>query len=225
MTRKICVALGEETPEAMVEAAALVDSYADVIELRLDYLSSPDVAGLIKQIHKPVLCTVRAAWEGGLFKGEEEARVQLLCDSVDASASYIDIELNSPQASLKQLKRKTEQASTKLIVSLHDFQQTDSYDQLTQKVIAMQESGADIGKLITTAQSSEDNMTMLKLLQFAASRNFPLIGFCMGETGGVSRVITCDFGGYMTYCCKDKLTATAPGQIDAQSMVDIYSRF
>ncbi len=225
MSRKICVALGEATMEGMIEAAGLVEPYADVIELRLDYLNSPDVAGLIKRIKKSVLCTVRAQWEGGLFKGDEDARVRLLCDSVDAGAAYVDLELNAPQSSLKMLKNKMETASTKLIVSLHDFKQTGSYDQLAEKIVAMQESGADIGKLITTAHSAEDNMTMLKLLKFAADRNFSLIGFCMGEPGGVSRVITCDFGGYMTYCCKDKLTATAPGQIDARSMAEIYSRF
>lgn len=162
---------------------------------------------------------------GGLYKGDEDSRVELLNRCIDAGASYIDIELNSPKSSLEFLRKKIDQTSAQLIISQHDFQKTPSSDELIETVEKMREAGADIGKLITTASSPDDNMIMLVVLQYAVKKGFPLIGFCMGEAGGVSRVITCEFGGYMTYCCKDTLTATAPGQIDAKTMVEIYSRF
>lgn len=66
--RKICVALGEENAQAMIEAAEHVQQYADVIELRIDYLQHADIYELISQINKPVLCTARAKWEGDYIK-------------------------------------------------------------------------------------------------------------------------------------------------------------
>lgn len=223
--RKICVSLGEETQEKMIEASRFVQKHADVIELRIDYLQQPDINELVSQVNTPVLCTARAQWEEGRFIGDEKSRLELLCSCVDAGTSYIDIELNSPKSSIEILRRKIDKSSIQLIISQHDFQKTPSIDELIEKVERMREAGADIGKLITTAHTSNDVMTMLSVLQFANTKNFPIIGFCMGDAGGVSRVITCEFGGYMTYCCKDTLTATAPGQIDAKTMVEIYSRF
>ena len=47
---------------------------ADLIELRLDSVSDPSVAGALAGRRRPVIVTCRPAWEGGGFTGSEEDR-------------------------------------------------------------------------------------------------------------------------------------------------------
>ena len=44
----------------------------------------------------------------------------------------------------------------------------------------MQEQGADIGKIVTTAKDYVDVLHVLSLQEKAAELDFPLIAFCMG---------------------------------------------
>jgi len=64
------------TAPTMAELRAGRDAatHADVVELRLDTVDRPDVAGALQGRPKPVIVTCRAAWEGGHFKGSEEER-------------------------------------------------------------------------------------------------------------------------------------------------------
>ena len=54
---------------------------ADMVELRLDTVDRPDVAGALADRRKPVIVTCRAAWEGGFFRGSEEERLGLLAEA------------------------------------------------------------------------------------------------------------------------------------------------
>jgi len=65
---------------------------ADLIELRLDSVSDPSVAGALAGRRRPVIVTCRPAWEGGEFKGSEEERKQILADALSLGAEYVDIE-------------------------------------------------------------------------------------------------------------------------------------
>src|SRR3954466_12062654 len=65
---------------------------ADLIELRLDTVSDPDVAGALAGRRRPVIVTCRPTWEGGSFKGSETARKQILTDALERGAEYVDIE-------------------------------------------------------------------------------------------------------------------------------------
>ena len=51
---------------------------ADLVELRLDGVADPDVAGALAGRRLPVIVTCRPAWEGGRFGGSEEERRRLL---------------------------------------------------------------------------------------------------------------------------------------------------
>ena len=64
------------TAATMEELRARRDAVkgADLVELRLDGIRTPDVAGALKDRQLPVIVTCRAGWEGGQFKGSEEER-------------------------------------------------------------------------------------------------------------------------------------------------------
>ena len=72
----LCVTVTAPTTAALREARDRA-AHADLVELRLDTVSDPDVAGALAGRQKPVIVTCRAAWEGGSFKGAEDERRRL----------------------------------------------------------------------------------------------------------------------------------------------------
>ncbi len=222
--QRICVAVAREMVDEALTVAEQAASQADVIEIRLDYLRQIQVAPFCAAIKKPLLFTNRPTWEGGQFAGEEDARLAPLLEAVAQEAAYIDLELMSPATSLQRLQKEIEQASTRLIVSWHNFQRTPERPELVAKLKAMQENGAHIGKIVTMAFTFRDVLRVLRLQEDAARMHFPLIAFCMGRSGVISRLATLELGGYMTYCSAGEGGATAPGQLPVAALREILER-
>src|SRR5256885_6232502 len=65
---------------------------ADLIELRLDSVCDPDVAGALAGRRRPVVVTCRPTWEGGMFGGSEPERKALLSEANRLGAEYVDVE-------------------------------------------------------------------------------------------------------------------------------------
>ena len=81
-------------------------------------------------------------------------------------------------------------------------------------------AGADICKVITSAQRLEDNLTHLKLI-----REFPqakIVSFAMGPLGFSSRVLSPLVGGEFTYASIKKGKESASGQITVRELSEIY---
>ena len=81
-------------------------------------------------------------------------------------------------------------------------------------------AGADICKVVTTARSFGDNLTVLQLLgAFPENR---LVAFAMGPLGIESRVLAPLVGGDFTYASVDRGKEAAPGQITATELRRLY---
>ena len=76
-----------------------------------------------------------------------------------------------------------------------------------------------------TAHDAADVLRVLALLQKSQDMHFPLIAFCMGECGRISRFSTLYLGGYMTYVAVSEDQATAPGQFSAHQFNTLRSLF
>ncbi|MEA3468780.1 MAG: type I 3-dehydroquinate dehydratase [Thermodesulfobacteriota bacterium] len=220
---RICVSIGRETIDDALAIADFVASQADVLEIRLDYLALPAVSSFVNTLATPLLFTNRPVWEGGEFSGDEEERLGPLLEAVAQNSGYVDLELLSPDDSHQKMRTALQQSRTKLILSWHNFQDTPTREELVGRMAMMQDKGADIGKIITTAHSHQDVLKVLHLQEVAEQLGFPLIAFCMGRPGVVSRVATCDLGGYMTYCAVSDKDATAPGQLSVMALREIFS--
>ena len=85
----------------------------------------------------------------------------------------------------------------------------------------MAASGADVGKIVTTAHGFSDVLRVLHLQLLAEQENFPLAAFCMGEDGRISRAATLELGGVLTYAAADQASATAPGQLTVEAIKKI----
>ena len=214
----ICVAVAAANGEEVLAAVTPVLDLVDVIEIRLDALTDPRIEPCIAALPKPVLVTNRPTWEGGAFRGSEQERLALLCRGLDAGARYADIELRAEPDSRSRILAAAHQSGAQVLISSHDFASTPSADQLSAVVAAMIESGADIGKIVTTASTPDDVLRVLALQREAMAARFRLCAFCMGAPGTISRLATLYLGGWMTYVALAPDQATAPGQLTAQAM-------
>ena len=222
-SNRICVSIGRETIDDALAVADSVAQQADVLEIRLDYLSLPAVSPFLNTLKTPLLFTNRPVWEGGQFSGDEDQRVGALLEAVAENSAYVDLELLASEETHQRMRMALQESKTKLILSWHNFTDTPTREELVGRMALMQDNGADIGKIITTAHTHQDVLRVLQLQEVAEQLNFPLIAFCTGRTGVVSRVATCGLGGYMTYCAVSEEEATAPGQLSVGRLREIYS--
>ncbi|MBM9606690.1 type I 3-dehydroquinate dehydratase [Desulfopila inferna] len=223
MKKLICASIGKNTMLEALQQASAVAERTDIIEIRLDLIEDRAVAPFLEQIAKPLLFTNRASWEGGGFNGDESARIALLAEAVIRTAAYVDLELLAPPRSWSRLEQECGRSATKLICSWHNFLETPADPVLLDKLEQMADSGGHIGKIVTMARDYRDVLRVLSLQERAAQLDFPLIAFCMGAAGVISRVASPALGGYMTYCAADNGEMTASGQITVDDMLAIYS--
>ncbi len=218
---KICASIGQEKIEDAVAAAQTIAKDVDVIEIRLDTLKSPAVTPFVTALKKPLLFTCRPEWEGGFYIGEETARIDLLVEAIELGASYIDLELLAPDESFSRISKVIQDADAELIVSNHNFSKTPPRKELLEILSGMKARGANIGKIVTTAQNYLDVLRVLELQTDAAEDKLALIAFCMGQAGVISRLGTLELGGFMTYCSAESEEAMAPGQIPVKTMHEL----
>jgi 3-dehydroquinate dehydratase/shikimate dehydrogenase len=194
------------------------EALADIIELRLDLIESPDLPVLLKNLSKSCIVTNRTKLEGGQFRGTEENRVRVLRQAMDLGVDYIDIETSTPKEYLQPILEA--KGKTKTILSYHNF--TNTMEDLNPLYEIMCELAGDVIKIATYAQHLSDNIKIFKLLQRARKEGKPLIALGMGEKGEISRILSPLFGGLLTFGSLESGKETAPGQIPARVLRDVY---
>ncbi len=210
----ICVPIVADNLADAIHDMAEASKVADLIELRIDYLKNVDLERLLGKRTKPVIVTNRPVREGGKFAGSEEERVSLLRQAVQLGADYIDIEHDSIQRLCGDTERRV---PTKIIVSYHNFRETPK--NLTDIHRKLSQSGADIVKIVTHANSITDNISIYRLLQQSQT---PMVSFCMGELGIISRILYKRFGSYLTFASLRTGKESAPGQIGVNELLNTY---
>lgn len=215
MPPKLCVSIMAGTAQMMEEKARLALALgADLVEFRLDSLRSLDagaVRELVSRFSGRCLLTLRPRWEGGLYDGDEEERLNTILEISEAEPAYVDLELKS-----REIERNAEKLrkSSKLILSLHDYDGCLSGDDLREAASRAMKLG-DYAKIVTTAKSVLDNVKVLSLYnQLPRER---LIAFAMGELGIISRILSPIAGAPIVYTCLPG-EEVAPGQLSVVEM-------
>jgi len=119
---------------------------ADLIELRLDTVSDPDVPAALAGRTRPVIITCRPVWEGGSFRGSEEERKQILAEAIALGAEYVDIEA---RARFDDLIAQT--GGRRIVLSAHDYHGVPI--DLHARAHAMRSTGAEIIKIAATLKA------------------------------------------------------------------------
>jgi 3-dehydroquinate dehydratase/shikimate dehydrogenase len=173
---------------------------ADLVELRLDTVADPDVAGALAGRTTPVIVTCRARWEGGHFAGGEVERLALLAEAWKAGAEYVDVEFAAWSAASWIAKT----AGRRLVVSSHDFDGMPA--DLAGRYAAMCATGAAVVKVAVTAHRLADCLPLLTLSPGERQQHVVL---AMGMPGMTTRLVPQRFGSAWTYAGAQ----VAPGQI------------
>jgi 3-dehydroquinate dehydratase/shikimate dehydrogenase len=196
------------------------DAGADLVEVRLDHLESHSgLADLAADGKAPKIATNRPRSRGGEFDGTEAERKRILLTAAKGGFEYVDIELTNPE--LEDMVKELTTLGVKPIVSFHEHTRALNLSELNSILEKEVTSGADVCKIVTTAQRIEENLTLLSFTQ-AASARAKVVCFGMGEQGRVSRLLSPLFGGFFTFASLERGNETAPGQMTIQEMRAAY---
>jgi 3-dehydroquinate dehydratase/shikimate dehydrogenase len=220
---KVCLALSGDTIDDMLATAESMARDNPFLEFRLDYLKQPLAA--LPKIHRflethqyvTAIGTCRRADNDGKYKGSLASQLEVLTKANAAGCQIVDLEI---QSALK-LKREAIarlRSRARLILSFHDFRATRNLDETLEKMLKIP---ADFYKVVSTATTLSDNVTMMKFLQTQSDKH-ALIGLCMGEQGIISRVLSVRAGSVFTFGAVSADLKTAPGQISAHDLRSIY---
>ncbi len=221
MTIRVCVSVPPKTVDEAFELIRKAEAqHADLIEVRLDYLTNHDQIADIPSCSKtPLIATNKSTEQHGKFSGTETERQKILVDAAKNGFAYVDVDLGTPNQT--ELISSLHEAGAKVIVSFHDFEQTPTWQQLNKVLDEEVALGADVCKIITTARAVKDNLTTLNFVS-EASKKAKIVCFAMGDLGKQSRLVSPVLGAFFTFASLDEKRKTAKGQLTIHEMNSAY---
>jgi 3-dehydroquinate dehydratase/shikimate dehydrogenase len=221
---KMCVAIQGRSPAELLDRAEEAVKHFKFIELRLDLLTKPaNAPAYLKQFlreHKDVtaIATCRRKAHGGEFDGPLAAQLEILTKAAQAGCQIIDLEVESAEEAKAAQLSKLRTCGAALLVSFHDHSRTKGLEQAADRIERFK---PDYVKVVSTARTLADNLAVLKLIE-DRSLGSHIVAIGMGEEGLVSRVLGPRAGGAFTFAAYAEGSETAPGQITAAALRDIY---
>jgi shikimate dehydrogenase/3-dehydroquinate dehydratase type I len=208
MTR-ICVPVCEKSIEALESAAVRAAECGDVVELRVDCLTRlEDLRPVLDRISRPVILTFRPNEQGGHRVLDHQAR-QLFWKTAPQT-EWWDVE--------SDLTPETDWSH--VILSHHDFAGVpDDLSQIYERMVA---TPAAVLKVAVQANDIVDCVPIFELLDQARSDGRDVIAIAMGNAGLATRILGPSRGAFLTYAALEQESATAPGQITAQTLRSVY---
>ena len=219
----MCVALFASSPAELMEKIELAANENSLLELRLDYLPKPamilpklrEFAGFHRDII--LVATCRRAVNGGKFRGTVASQLEILSKAAASGCQLLDIELESAKTLKTQEINKLRQHAG-VMISFHDFRATKKLEESWEE---MHQLPADYIKIVSTAKSLSDNVKMMRLLE-QRSDIVSTVGVCMGERGIISRILNVRSGSTFTFASAEPGAETAPGQMAARVLRDVF---
>ena len=229
----VCVQRVSELPKAIKRAAAV----ADIIELRLDYFSKTELAqegseiwSLLTSRTHPIILTLRPAEFGGARAISAEDRLDFRQNYPWISekrepAVFCDLEFDLALL----LQRRQEEGNdvvgwgicdwTGTVCSYHNFVGVPAgLEKIYERMAA---TPARILKVAVQANDATDCLSIFHLLE-RAREGREIIAVAMGQAGIMTRILGPSRGSFLTYGSLDDESATAPGQVTARDLREVY---
>jgi len=199
-----------------IKSIKKVEPLADLFEVRIDLIGE-SWQEVVRQLKKPWIACNRSVEEGGKGEKIETLRIEKLLKAIELGAAIIDIELRTER--LAQIMPVIGKRAKRLL-SFHDFTGTPDLEEMRGLVRKQINAGADICKVVTTAQKFDDNLAVLQLIaEFPVLR---IVAFAMGERGLLSRIFCPMAGGDFTYAAIEVGKESAAGQITVKDLRNLY---
>ena len=202
--------------EALGARAFLADLPSSAaVELRLDGLAEAPAFSALRACFegRTLIATVRSAAEGGAFRGQAGEAQRLLSGALDAGFEFVDVEFRRDGGD-----EAARIPPSQKILSLHDPEGIPA--DMSALVARMLATPARFVKVVATANDSGDARRLLELQ--AAHRDGRLATFGMGEAGIATRALAPYLGAALAYGALLPGRETAPGQLLARDLAEIY---
>jgi 3-dehydroquinate dehydratase / shikimate dehydrogenase len=209
----ICVTIGRGRHSSLAdEWKAAAEAGVGLVELRIDCLRrEPDLKRILKERPTPLVFTIRRSADGGLWRGSEDKRQQLLREAIASGVDYVDLEMDTAS----KIRRF---GKVKRIVSYHNFKGTPA--ELKDITEQCDEMDADIVKVATLANNVAD---ACRVLEVAKDAEVPTIPIAMGEIGFFTRVLGRKYGAPHTYAGFNPERTFAPGMPNYKDLERDYA--
>jgi 3-dehydroquinate dehydratase/shikimate dehydrogenase len=208
----ICVTIGRGRHSSLAEEwKAAAAAGVKLVELRVDCLRrEPDLKRILADRPTPLIFTLRRGVDGGLFRGSEEKRQQLLREAIALGVDYVDLEMDIAS----KIRRF---GKTKRIVSYHNLKGTPT--EIPDIAEQCDEMDADVVKIATQASSLGD---AVRVLDLGTRAEVPTITIAMGEVGVFTRVLGAKFTAPFTYAGFNPERTFAPGMLNYRTLERDY---
>jgi 3-dehydroquinate dehydratase / shikimate dehydrogenase len=214
----VCTSIAPSSFESARTFAIESSATREIIEIRLDAFETIPTIDFLAELRpaSTLILTFRPREQGGLRDLSVEERLGFwnqISDNISRldEKIFFDIELDI----LSKIRIKKD----RVIGSLHDFN-----GDIPSKSEVIEEISRHAGtaKLAWTAESAEDALEVFKLLEHAGKTGVDLIPIAMGEPGKLSRILSVSKGAPFSYGSQSTLRSTAPGQIPANELRELY---
>ena len=215
---KICISICAATAAELFAKIARAEPLADVIELRFDCLRPDEVGPAmegIPEISKTYLLTYRPSEQGGLRVLPNAQRIMFWKNAVKSLAGrdFIadhEADLDFPFG-----------FDTGRIIRSHHFFGASPAD-LRSVYFELADVADETVKIAAACDDITDTIKVWGLLETAANNDGRVIPIAMGEAGKWTRILGPAYGAPITYAALDEGDETAPGQIAASSLIDVF---
>ena len=198
-----------------LEAVRRAPVRSALVEIRGDELDPAEVVEAVRGARRPVLVTLRGPGAGGGWSHGEPARRSALLAAVEAGASLIDVEWNGPLAELAD-----GDLAQRVVLSHHGGD--CRLERLETTYRAMAARRAARLKIVPDAATVGDLAAVRALLSRAAADGRALAAFALGRAGAASRLLALAWGSWATYGSLAPGAETAPGQLPADELLELY---
>lgn len=206
----------------MIKAGPL----ADMLEIRLDCLDQSRVResfgsldNLLKNSPRPAILTYRPEQQGGKQKLDNKARLKFWLFERPLADSFQDMEFDLAR-NLKLFEVGRALNWNKVICSHHDFNGMPA--DLDRLYTGMANTPAGILKIAVYATDAIDCLPIFNLLERARTGGREMIAIAMGSAGIMTRILGPSRGAFLTYASHEDESATAPGQLTASELREVY---
>jgi 3-dehydroquinate dehydratase / shikimate dehydrogenase len=214
---KICVPVCVGASD-LRDAAVRAINVSDMIELRLDCLDQTGREIVLRELEalrgraRTVILTLRPAEQGGKTDVGRQERISFWSSVTQIPGVLFDIEYDL-------LPDLAGISPDKIICSHHDFEGNADPDSLYKR---MKTAPAGILKIAIQIKDAVDCLAIFRLLDRAQRDGRTLIAIGMGFPGVVTRILGPSRGSVLTYGSLEHEMRTAPGQLSAGELREVY---
>lgn len=205
----ICYSLQKVSPFFCVFMAETRADHAVEIRLDLCDFTEDDIKNIFSTRRKSILVAaghISSEWD-------EETAVRQLSAAILAGADCVDIGVEMPLESRNWLMSLAMNKGCLIILSYHNYRYTPPTGELIKIADTAYQAGADMVKIVTTAETAEDAARVISLYDSEHFKNDTLIAFAMGIKGVASRLDSYTHGAPLFYMAPRRGKQTAKGQL------------